>query len=50
MELISLVSVLILVIAVAGEPGSSISVVSDYGLDDRTIEVRSPAKERGFFL
>jgi hypothetical protein len=25
------------------EPGSSVSIVSDYGLDDRAIGVRSPA-------
>jgi hypothetical protein len=31
------------------EPGSSVSVVSDYGLDDRAIEVRSPADANGFF-
>jgi hypothetical protein len=30
------------------EPGSSVSVVSDYGLDDRAIEVRSPAEAKGF--
>jgi hypothetical protein len=30
--------------------GSSVSIVSDYGLDDRAIEVRSPADARGFFL
>jgi hypothetical protein len=33
-----------------GEPGSSVSVVSGYRLDDRTIEVRSPAEAKGFFL
>jgi hypothetical protein len=31
------------------EPGSSGSIVSDYGLDDRTIEVRSPAEAKGLF-
>jgi hypothetical protein len=31
-------------------PGSSGSIVSDYGLDDRAIEVRSPAEAKGFFL
>jgi hypothetical protein len=31
-----------------GEPGSSGSIVSDYGLDDRTIEVRSPAGKKDF--
>jgi hypothetical protein len=29
---------------------SSVSVVSDYGLDDRAIEVRSLAEAKGFFL
>jgi hypothetical protein len=29
---------------------SSVSIVSDYGLDDRAIEVRSPAGAKGFFL
>jgi hypothetical protein len=32
------------------EPGSSVSIVSGYGLDDRTIEVRSPVEAKGFFL
>jgi hypothetical protein len=27
-----------------------VSIVSGYGLDNRVIEVRSPAKARGFFL
>jgi hypothetical protein len=30
------------------EPGSSVSIVSGYELDDRAIEVRSPAEERDF--
>jgi hypothetical protein len=30
--------------------GSSVSIVSGYGLDDRAIEVRSPAEEKGLFL
>jgi hypothetical protein len=34
----------------SGEPGSSVSIVSDYGLDVRTIEVRSRAEAKGFFL
>jgi hypothetical protein len=34
----------------SGEPGSSVSIVSGYELDDRAIEVRSPAEARGFFL
>jgi hypothetical protein len=29
--------------------GSSVSIVSGYGLDDRAIEVRSPAEAKGFF-
>jgi hypothetical protein len=32
------------------ESGSSVSIVSGYGLDNRAIEVRSPAQEKGFFL
>jgi hypothetical protein len=28
---------------------SSVSIVSGYGLDDRAIEVRSPAEAKGFF-
>jgi hypothetical protein len=34
----------------SGEPGSSVSIVSGYGLDDQAIEVRSSAEARGFFL
>jgi hypothetical protein len=30
------------------EPGSSVSIVSDYGLDDRAIEVRSLAEAKDF--
>jgi hypothetical protein len=30
--------------------GSSVNIVSGYGLDDRAIEVRSPAEAKGFFL
>jgi hypothetical protein len=30
------------------ESGSSVSIVSDYGLDDRTIGFRSPAEANGF--
>jgi hypothetical protein len=33
---------------VRGEPGSSGSIVSDYGLDDRAIGVRSPAEAKDF--
>jgi hypothetical protein len=32
------------------EPGSSFSIVSGYGLDDREIEVQSPTEEKEFFL
>jgi hypothetical protein len=32
------------------EPGSSVSIVYGYGLDDRAIEVRSPEEVKGFFL
>jgi hypothetical protein len=31
-----------------GEPGSSVSIVSDYGLDNWAIEVRSPAEAEDF--
>jgi hypothetical protein len=34
----------------AREPGSSVSLVSDYGLDDQAIELRSPAEAKGIFL
>jgi hypothetical protein len=33
-----------------GSRGSSVSIVSDYGLDDRAIGVRSPAEEKCFFF
>jgi hypothetical protein len=33
---------------ISGEPGSSGSIVSDYGLDDRAIGVRSPARAKDF--
>jgi hypothetical protein len=32
------------------EPGSSVSTLSDYGLDEREIEVRFPAESKEFFL
>jgi hypothetical protein len=35
-------------IYIYGVSGSSVSVVSGYGLDDREIEVRSPAEAKGF--
>jgi hypothetical protein len=31
-----------------GKPGSSVSILSGYGLDDRVIQVRSPAEAKGF--
>jgi hypothetical protein len=31
-----------------GEPGTSVSIMSGYGLDDRAIEVRSPAEAKDF--
>jgi hypothetical protein len=31
------------------EPGSSVSIVTGYWLDDRAIEVRSPTEAKGFF-
>jgi hypothetical protein len=34
----------------AGEPGSSVSIESGYGLDDLAIEVRFPAEAKVFFL
>jgi hypothetical protein len=33
----------------SGDPGSSVSIVSGYGLDDRVIEVRSLVEAKGFF-
>jgi hypothetical protein len=35
---------------VSGSRGSSVSIVSSYGLDDRAIKVRSAAEAKGFFL
>jgi hypothetical protein len=32
------------------ESGSSVNIVFGYRLDDRTIEVRSPAEAKGIFL
>jgi hypothetical protein len=34
--------------SICGEPGSSVSIVSGYGLDDRAIEVRFPAEAKDF--
>jgi hypothetical protein len=38
------------VLPALSEPGSLVSVVLGYGLDDRLIEVRFPAKAAGYFL
>jgi hypothetical protein len=32
------------------EPSNSVSIMSSYGLDDRAIEVRSPAEEKRYLL
>jgi hypothetical protein len=32
------------------KPGSLVNFVSAYGLDDRAIEIRSPAEVRGIFV
>jgi hypothetical protein len=34
----------------SGEPGSSVSIVFGYGLDDRAIGVRNSAEAKGVFL
>jgi hypothetical protein len=41
-------SYFVTVVCQFGEPGSSVSIKSGYGLDDRAIEVRSPAEVKGF--
>jgi hypothetical protein len=41
---------LIIILRTNNEPGSSVSIVSGYGLDDRAIEVRSLAEAIRFFL
>jgi hypothetical protein len=33
-----------------GNRGGSVSIESDYGLDDRAMQVQSPAEAKGFFL
>jgi hypothetical protein len=40
----------IIPIIIVSEPGSSVSIVSGYGLDDRTIDVRCPTEAKGLFL
>jgi hypothetical protein len=37
-----------LLFAISGSRGSSVRIVSDYGLNDRAIEVRSPAEAKDF--
>jgi hypothetical protein len=39
-----------LLLCLRGEAGSSVSIVSGYGLVDQAIEVRSPAEAKGFPL
>jgi hypothetical protein len=45
-----LISFYVFIYSVLGEPGSSVSILSGYGLEDRAIKVRSPAEAEGFFL
>jgi hypothetical protein len=40
----------VLEVDVVGSRGSSVSIMSNYGLDDRRTEVRSPIKTKGFLL
>jgi hypothetical protein len=47
LELILIIIIIIIIICKDREPGSSVSIVSGYGLDDRAIEVRSPAETKG---
>jgi hypothetical protein len=44
------IKIFILALLYISEPGSSGSIVSDYGLDDRAIGVRSPAGAEDFSL
>jgi hypothetical protein len=37
-------------IFLSGAGEDQVITMSEYGLNDRAIEVRSPAKEKGFFL
>jgi hypothetical protein len=37
-------------IAIEITKGSSVSIVSGYGLEDRAIDILSPAEAKGFFL
>jgi hypothetical protein len=37
-------------IILTGKPGSSVSIMSGYGVDDREIEVLSPAEAKGKIL
>jgi hypothetical protein len=38
------------IVTIVVSRGSSVSIVSDYGLDNWAIEVRSPTETKGFFL
>jgi hypothetical protein len=40
----------IMPVHIESEPGSSVSIVCGYGLDDWAVKVRSPAEAKGFFL
>jgi hypothetical protein len=46
----SFTSIFLALVAAESGPGSSVSIVSDYGLDDQAIAVRSPTEVKGFFL
>jgi hypothetical protein len=44
------IRVLLLFIYTESEPGSSVSIVSCYGLDDWAVEIRAPSEAKGFLL
>jgi hypothetical protein len=47
-QILEVLSVVYLIVLPSTDckPGSSVSIVSGYGLDDRTVEVRSPAEAK----
>jgi hypothetical protein len=47
---VALKTLIIIVIIIIWSCGSSVSIVSDYGLNDRVIEVPSPQGQRIFLL
>jgi hypothetical protein len=49
-ELVFYTTIILLATMFCRSRGSSVSIVSDYGLDDRAIGVRSPAGATDFFL